>query len=325
MSSSCEWIVHIGIQKTGTKALQSFVMRQPALMQQLGLYHPDTGRDGAVWHLGLYQALMAGPSEALLARLVQEAQASGLPRALISYEGLSLLSDEALAALRHGLGARIRVVLVMRRQDDWLSSWYNQLIKAHRVNIHRIEAFERVLLDYNEECDYARTFQRWARHVGSEAITPLIYERGVSIVPRFFDALGLPLPQQAPSQPAMTNPALSARGMAVLREIKRLVGTDARLPEVVEAFHRRRRDCFVNTHAEGSLSVLAPGERQAFLARYEASNEWMRAHCFPQRERLFDAEPPASHAVVQSDDTTRQEALALLEQLGWRPEPQPKG
>ena len=111
----------------------------------------------------------------------------------------------------------------------------------------------------------------------------------------------------------------------VLREIKRLVGTDARLPEVVEAFHRRRRDCFVNTHAEGSLSVLAPGERQAFLARYEASNEWMRAHCFPQRERLFDAEPPASHAVVQSDDTSRQEALALLEQLGWRPEPQPKG
>jgi len=319
MTLSCEWIVHIGIQKTGSKALQSFVTRQKALMQEVGLLHVDTGRDGAIWHKGLYEALMASQSDALLAQMVAEAQVAGLPRALVSYEGLSLLSNDALAALRHALGVRTRIVLVMRRQDDWLSSWYNQLIKAHRVNIHRIEAFEQVLLDYNEECDYARTIQRWAEHFGHEAIVPLVYERGVSIVPRFFKALGLDLPPQAPEQARTINPALNARGMVVLREVKRLLGTDSRLPEVVEAFHQRRRDCFVNTHTEGCFSVLASEERQAFLARYAASNEWVRMHCFPQREQLFSPESRAYHAAVLLDDSSRQEAQELLDQLGWDP------
>jgi hypothetical protein len=311
------WLIHLGVQKTGSKALQRFVVGRQAALEAAGLYYPRTGRGGAQnsLHLPLFQALTSGQTD-LLASLNTEFQSSGLAQALLSYEGFSLLPDEAIRALRTQLG-EARIVLVMRRQDDWLSSWYNQLVKAHKVSITRIEAFERSMLDYNEECDYARTLTRWAEHFGPQALVPLVYERGISIVEQFFRVLNIALPEAVMTQASdNANPALNAAGMAMLREVKRIVGASPKLPEVVEAFHRQRREYFVDTHLSGSLNILSAAQREQFLQRYEMSNETVRQRYFPQRERLF-APQQVFTALDLDESAGREAAQEFLHQLGW--------
>lgn len=314
------WIVHIGAQKAGSKSLQQFFVQHPDVLRAAGLHYPSAGRDQGVWHLPVYFELAEG-KDVLLRQACDEVASSGAPEGLLSYEGFSALPDAALELLHQRIGAA-RIVLIMRRQDDWLSSWYNQVIKAHRMTFADIQECEQHLLSYTDQCDYAFIIARWAAVFGTENIVPLVYERGVSIVPSFFSALGCTIPEhalQASGSPDghNFNPALSARGVSLLREIKRQVGDDPRLFEVVNAFHRQRRDCFVDTHRHGSQNFFTPEQRSGFLSLYDAANESIRARWFPDRDHLFAPDQDFTAIAVEPSGNCSEEAAQFLGTLGF--------
>jgi hypothetical protein len=96
------------------------------------------------------------------------------------------------------------VLLFIRRQDSHANSWYNQLIKAHRVTIAAIEAFERSVAQPDLLLDHAATLDRWSAVFGTEAIRPVVYDKSRSSVEVLLAALQIEAPVRDGRRPIPT-------------------------------------------------------------------------------------------------------------------------
>ena len=142
-------VLHIGMGKTGTTSLQGWLHRnRERLAEQDVLYPVSPGKRRHV-RLGLsMQPLDREPGTSVdwrrqpvatpkeLRPLFEQAlltELSGAPsRVLMSDEALFAASDEGLSYLRGVLdkiAASVRVVVYLRRQDDHVSSRYQQTVK----------------------------------------------------------------------------------------------------------------------------------------------------------------------------------------------------
>lgn len=110
-----DWIIHIGYQKTGSKALQKFFAHEPQRRPGTTLVYPRSGRAG-LWHRPLHDELVAGRVDSLRAA-IEEATRAGSRFAVLSFEGFSTMPGEAVSLLRRELG-EATVVIFLRKQDD---------------------------------------------------------------------------------------------------------------------------------------------------------------------------------------------------------------
>src|SRR5262245_52013391 len=169
------WAIHIGPQKTGSKAIQHLLAQEPERIVAPRVIYPDEGREW-LWHEPVYHALLAGDASAIVA--ARERYRDELfDLGIWSCEAFHRLPSDAISRFRDALGPA-QVVLVLRRQDQRLNSLLNQLVKAHRVTIDQIEAFEAKLLEYQPEFDYRVTIEKWADAFGMSTISPLLYDKG---------------------------------------------------------------------------------------------------------------------------------------------------
>jgi hypothetical protein len=282
-------IIHIGYQKTGSKALQRFFAHEPGRRADGALYYPVAGRE-AGWHKPIRDELVAGGDAALHAA-VAEAEASGCAHAVLSFEGFSTMPAAAVRAMRAVTGPA-RIVMFLRRQDDLVNSMLNQLVMAHRTSYEWIEEYESTLADYDPLLDYRALLQVWADSFGEDALVPLLYAKDEDAAVRFGRAVGIDV---APAAPTATNPnpALDAESYRVLRELKR-GADDAALPALVDQAHARLRERFVDTFRQPGISLVDAPTRAAILANYRDSNDWVRARWFPERATLFDQDTPTA-------------------------------
>lgn len=65
-----DWIVHIGAQKTGSKAIQEFLGHEPHRIAGRTFCFPSSGRVGT-WHRPIHEELANGQSD-LLQAAIQE-------------------------------------------------------------------------------------------------------------------------------------------------------------------------------------------------------------------------------------------------------------
>ena len=145
-----QWVIHIGVAKTGSKALQTFLSSELVRLHgEMGFY-PTSGRAG-IWHEPLHDELLAGNTSALAAA-VSEATSQSARLTFLSYEGLCDLPTPGIRDLQQKVGSA-KIVLFLRRQDQIVNSFYNQLIKAHRSTIEDIERFEQQLGSYLQTFD----------------------------------------------------------------------------------------------------------------------------------------------------------------------------
>ena len=166
-----QWLLHVGTTKTGSKAIQQFLVNDAETLNGPRVVFPRTGRSGGIWHEELFYALAAGRTD-LLAAARKEALLAQADYAVLSYEGFYQLPPESIALIKDTLGPA-RVLLFIRRQDSHANSWYNQLIKAHRVTIAAIDEFERNVAMFDPMFDHAATIEKWSAVFGAEAI-PLL-------------------------------------------------------------------------------------------------------------------------------------------------------
>lgn len=281
-SGAMRWILHVGTQKTGSKALQDALSRGAFGPR---VEYPSAGRVGS-WHMPIYHELMAG-QRTLLVSAVEQASASGRDFGVLSCEAFHEMPVPALEILL-GVAGVATIVVFLRRQDCLANSFLNQLVKAHRIPAGEITAFEDGLAAPMGLLDHRSTLERWGSVFGLENLVPLLYEPGTDTVESFGRALGLDGPPGV--RPASNpNPALDAYSYVVFRKLKSRVADRNLLPRWVELAHRRLRHRFVDTQARGKppLDLLGPAERERILAAYGEGNEWIRARWFPDRSRLF--------------------------------------
>lgn len=303
------WLLHIGTTKTGSKAIQQFLASETELLTARRIVYLTTGRSG-IWHEDLFNSVENGRTD-LLAAARKEALSAGADCAVLSYEGLYQLERESIQRLRHTLGAA-HILLLIRRQDAHANSWYNQLIKAHRVSISEIEAFEKSATSYDVTFDHSATIERWSSVFGREALHVVTYDKARSSVDALLDTLGIRRSEVRPVA-RNVNPALTPEMASTLRGIKALLGNSPDLPQVVERFHRRYESSFVDTYGGDVVYLLNPTACAAIMSHYAESNERVRRSWFPERHTLFGPLPRGQQGTLDAAEGMERAARFLRE------------
>lgn len=195
-------VLHIGLHKTATTYLQGVLAACRDDLRGEGVLYPVTGivdksatgtREGA----GSGQALLSRPGRqrALKARLFEELE-DDVSTVLVSSEEFGrpsmTPSPERLIA-RFSAFASVKVVVVLRRQDDWIESFYKQVVdqygnfetRSFRDYLHEVG---RPLLDYHTR------FEAWRELVGPDNFHALSYDDlpdGAAIARRLLEISGV--------------------------------------------------------------------------------------------------------------------------------------
>lgn len=182
-----ELTLHIGMNKTGTTALQTFLFQNRQTLSQAGLLYPKTGLGNRLAGRGLHYRLSAaflnGDASApdMMSKLLEEMDASEAKHAIVSSEFFVDLRD--LGPLARSLaGRQVRILVYLRRHDHWVSSLFSQAVKSRAEPPWgpSAEAFIRhIRHNVGHYYVYSRLLDRWAAAFGREAVHARLYDRDV--------------------------------------------------------------------------------------------------------------------------------------------------
>ncbi|NOD46271.1 MULTISPECIES: hypothetical protein [unclassified Ruegeria] len=275
-------IVHFGMPKTGSKALQKIIRRN--VSDDLA-YPLSQGR----WHRSIHDALLKMDDGPLLSSLEEVA---GTRLAIISYENFSALPDEALKILSDRARTAANetwAMLFLRKQDEYAESLINQMWKAHKVSWEKANKVQSDLLEGKLSLDYEMILDRIG--AGFNRVVPLVYDKSISSHISFSKAVGVKLDAPASLTSGRVNPALSAVELETMREVKRLAGNHEKLSDIVtatrRAFNSKAEDPNASSMIDGPATCLSDEQRETIMNRYASSNERVRERWFPNRAELF--------------------------------------
>lgn len=341
MHKKPDLILHIGVMKTGTTAVQRVLTAQREALLARGVCYPASPSlpdhmlislafsrqraNAPPRHPGRLEGMSVGQR---IARFLREfeAEMNSLPahvrKVLIVAESLQTsLRDpqevQALAGFLKPLFGEIRVVVYLRRQDQFSASNYSQ-------NLRRgvLQAPDLALHGAPGAIDYQALLALWAGAFGKQALSPRIYDRATlvnrDIVADFADAAGIALDMDAAAAVAVTNTSLNEGGQSLLAALGRHLQANWQ-GEGGWSLSPVWRKLVEHANATASGRGWQPtrAEAIAYMARFAASNEAVRAAYFPQRESLFsnDFSDLPKHREPVAQEATLQAALTVLHSM----------
>jgi hypothetical protein len=247
----------------------------------------------------------------IVARLVEEAVRSRAKIVVLSAESLAFMHKPEL--LKRALSPyQSRILVYLRRQDNFLSSFYNQLIKS-RLYTATFDGFLQQCandaIDLGEcslslaMCRYDRLLDLWGEAFGRQNICVGVYEDYSLPIGMLRDLeaktgsdfSGCPPPS------ADTNPALPASLLYLKRNVNRLLSTEQERISLEEVFTScsLERDISPPPSREEIEKNIA--RRRAILAPYQDGNISVAKNYFGERRRLF--KDPDEHDPLLPDET----------------------
>lgn len=222
--------IHIGTYKTATSAIQWGLARSTHALRRVGAKYAETGLNVALSkHLHLFDHVVDGgynhdrylthKSEDYLSGLQAELEEPGVSHLLISEEELSYPTPE-IAKFFAPLAdtAAVEIVMVVRRQPEFLESLYLQFLKEPLRQV--TDTFEEFLdSEYARYGDFAAALLPWEDIFGQDSITVLDFDeltRG-DVVTNFTSRLGLPKGVRGPDH--RINPSVTPAAGELLRRI----------------------------------------------------------------------------------------------------------
>lgn len=239
-------VLHVGLPKTATTSIQEFMcVNGETLIRKEGIYFKPDDLRYSRQNVILSRALI-GPANGIkrfgdvtipdgqkyIQGLMRDAQGLGCERLILSAEqfsraGLNINAKESgtvsdLSFLKE-IFSEVVVVMSVRRQDEWIESLYNQIIKPpYAKGGLGIDAFieqaERM-----RRMDYFYQAEMWSAVFGDENILILPFERGqieVSPTINFFMSLGVDVSGAVyKSATEVLNPSLSVNSHMILKMV----------------------------------------------------------------------------------------------------------
>lgn len=278
------WL-HIGLQKTGTSALQQWMAEHRSELAKAGLLYlqvkPGHSNVGP-----LYRALLKRPLEAeqMIAALRHEVESHPHAKdAVISCEDFSQ-SDPQLVAPLLAAFARHELIIVLwiRRQDRLAEALLKQAIKFHAREMD-VETFLRGNL--TRVLNYDKLLQNWAEAFPQAQLRPQVYEEPESgqkadSIGDFLRILGYTDVIPAQSEDYRLNITPAAELVALYGKI------DCADPRILRRANRKFME--INGQlATGRDDLFSSDLSESLLRSYEASNALVAKKWFPERSRLF--------------------------------------
>ncbi len=227
MSVKPELILHIGMGKTGTTALQESFWQNRKTLESAGVLYPSLGSVASAHHLISPYAppVLDGNGWTFLKPedWAPKLAASGAKRILMSSELIAWASADVaaqfIAALRQYF--EVKICIYLRRQDNIIMAGYNQQVKSGS----QIKPIGLILKRLIETFDYSTTLTHWEAAVGAANMIVRPYERAQFINGDLIDdfilgVLGIAVPEGFKKLPKEnSNPRFSH----IALEYKRLI------------------------------------------------------------------------------------------------------
>ncbi|MGH9381360.1 MAG: hypothetical protein ACRD2Z_12200 [Thermoanaerobaculia bacterium] len=279
-------IIHAGIHRTGSTALQYFLANNRSELALQGFAYPfdQPHHQQIAW--ALHRRRMTG--QGLLKRL-EPLSRSTAHTIVLSGEDFSIHRKLRWLQAVSETYDEVRCVFYLRRQDDWLMSWYNQHIKwpfDKTKSTLSPQEFLATIDDYYW-LDYDSLLERWAQTLGEPAITVAVVEKDqvTDVVGHFSQAIGIDT-----SGVTLDNGRRNDSLPVHLLEIARNFALFQLQPRERLTLNAALRSA-LKDWATDSTTVYSPEERLAVLERFVQSNRAV-ARRFFGRDDLFLAPPP---------------------------------
>lgn len=310
--------VHIGTQKTGTTSIQGFCQDNEEVLESRGYCYPifpyeyprvSADRNGH-FLVGSIKDENGNRCEEEEKRIFREGMdhVTGL---LSRFDNV-ILSDEHIwqttYKVRKSLweelkqegekaGFQVKIIVYLRRQDEFINSLWNQTVKAAIREGRSKKTFDEFIAKVPgiSQLDYYKKLETIADVLGKENIIVRIFEKerfeGGSIYSDFLKTVGLELTSEYQIRQSVKNMGLAGN----THEIKRVLNS---LPEISERdtnnFLRDiLLDCSEISKKEYPCSMFSREEAKEFMAQYQKSNQCvLREYLKEDGEELFHTDIP---------------------------------
>lgn len=278
-------ILHIGWHKTGTSSLQTFLSNNKALLlEKHGIMYPDTGLISHAHHKlawSLQDPLVSQwakkisfntPAEEIFTLLFTECRNRNAETVLLSSEEFSQTEKYSISRLASVLKThQVTIVAYIRRQDKYLESLYNQLIKTSFMR-YKLDLDRFIENKIKEDgLNYMNYFPKWSAVFPGAEFIIRPYERELLLqndICHDFLHHVLKCPEQEfQFNPAEENESLGFRSVEFLKRMNRIPISGSQHEKIVSLLKQLEKE---TTPHKGLLSATT---RQKILESFQQSNQ----------------------------------------------------
>ena len=289
--------LHIGTPKTATTSIQMFCVENSSILNKKGFCYPlldfkypnvEKRRNGHFIIGHLYR-------DSGERNLEKEEQMwlKGLDMVHSSFSEYDnvILSDEHMwTSLSHKLDDNwqrladdaklydysIKVIVYLRRQDDYANSWLSQQIKEGWGKYARYKWDDYLYSLTGTGYDYYKVLERLAEVIGRENICVRIFDRSIfknqkaGIYSDFTDTLGLEYTDEFSTDKKENNISISGNA----QDIRRIMNSVVPINPKIRSYIRKKSEYLeANRDKDYDLVMMTEKERENIMARFKASND----------------------------------------------------
>jgi len=327
-----ELILHIGLHKTGTSAIQQFLRDNSKNLEEQGILYPQGivpagDHNPLAWCL-VHERYFPRRKEFYVEnasmnhwrKLHEVVSQSSATRIILSGEDFSLIDDPGqLAALCEPYDTR--VIVYLRRQDQYLQSVYNQMVKSYEWSL--TEPFEEFLLHHHlgDVMHYDRLLHRWANAFSRERIKVGVYDKSRlahGLIADFAARSGVLLTENTCMPDTPVNQSLPHHFLEIKRILNRIDFSRTQHEALLQALFAVSRAQGWNNRVHTEHQLMSGSRRKAFLAAFEEGNRKVAREYLNEDSSLFPApvyEPSFNEAVTPKSPDALPDSETLLEQV----------
>ncbi|ABG53420.1 hypothetical protein Tery_4433 [Trichodesmium erythraeum IMS101] len=297
--------IHIGTGKTGTSSIQNFLsenQKNGRLSKHFNTRYCFSGRPN-IHNILLCKNYQRGNEktqeliDAKIRELRKEIYQSSEQLFIISSEYFPGNTQDEIHELVNTVSdiCQVKIIVYLRRQDDFLWSWYTQLVKTTNIFLDIYKLKDKLYKGPQQVFNYETSLRKWENIVGKENILVNIYDRNNfkenSIYFDFIHNLNIDLDLKKMIVPEEVNLSLQCEQICLIRTLIPYVSEWN--DEQLKMLQKPLNIPFLYTK-----SLLSPRERKEILNDFRQHNEFV-ARRYLNQENLFDEN-------IEDEDTWRE-------------------
>ncbi len=319
--------LHIGLHKTGTSALQNFLHGNAASLLRQDCLYPvglfdSRDHNPLCWRLVPDHYLPPGNSFyrihreqnhwPMLHRLIDQ---SGARRVIVSGEDFCLiekLDELAEACARYDT----RIVVYLRRQDQYLQALYNQMVKS--FDFRMTAPFDQ-FLSSPPTCkiiNYDEFLEEWSRCFGAENISVGIYDRFSSnddLVSDFAVRCGVRVGADFAIPGGLLNSRLPRHVLEAKRILNRIDWSRSTHDCVMEELLGLARELPGEDQINADHQLMSPRQSAEFLQAFAGANRRVAQRFLDRNEDPFPQ--PGTVPTDSGEEGSERETATTVENI----------